>query len=237
MNRLRLSLTFVLINTKRMNKRQFKDKIYTVLAGLVKAMANPHRLEIIDLLGQVERSVEEIAAETGMSVANASQHLQVLKQSNLVQIKRNGNFILYRLANDNVYKSWKDLREIGMASLAEVEKIIKDFRTKKHTLEPVRLEDLVSRTKSSNIILLDVRPEQEFTAGHIPGAINIPIDQLPNRLGDLKKTKQYIAYCRGPFCVFADDAVQLLLQKGFKANRIEEGYPDWKVRYQTEDIS
>jgi len=200
-------------------------------------MANPHRLEIIDLLGQAERSVEEIAAETGMSVANASQHLQVLKQSNLVQIKRNGNFILYRLAGDNVYKSWKDLREIGMESLGEVEKIVKDFRAKKSSFEPVRLEDLLSRMESSNIILLDVRPEQEFKTGHIPNSINIPIDQLPGRIGELKKSKRYVAYCRGPFCVFADDAVQLLTQKGFKANRLEEGYPDWKIKFQTENIS
>jgi rhodanese-related sulfurtransferase/biotin operon repressor len=220
-----------------MDKREFKDKIYTVLAKLVKAMANPHRLEIIDLLGQTERSVEEIAAETGMSVANASQHLQVLRQSNLVEIKRKGNFILYRLANDNVYKSWKDLREIGMDSLADVEKIIKDFRGKKSSFEPVRLSDLISRLESSKIILLDVRPEQEYKAGHIPRSINIPIEQLPDRIGELKRSKLYIAYCRGPFCVFADDAVQLLTSKGFKANRLEEGYPDWKIMYQTKPVA
>ena len=220
-----------------MEKREFKDKVYTVLAKLVKAMANPHRLEIIDLLGQTERSVEEIATETGMSVANASQHLQILKQSNLVQIKRNGNFILYRLASDNVYRSWNDLRQAGIESLAEVEKVVKDFRAKKSSFEPVRLEDLLSRIKSSNIILLDVRPEQEFKAGHIPKSISIPIDQLSRRIGELKKSKHYIAYCRGPFCVFADDAVQLLTQKGFKANRLEEGYPDWKIKFKEETIS
>lgn len=219
-----------------MQKREFKEKVYTILSGLVKAMANPHRLEIIDLLGQSERSVEEIAAETGMSVANASQHLQILKQSNLVQIKRNGNFILYRLASDNVYRSWKNLRDIGMESLAELEKTVKDFRVKKSSFEPVRLEDLLSRMKTSSIILLDVRPEQEFKAGHIPNSINIPIDQLLGRIGELKKSKRYVAYCRGPFCVFADDAVQLLTQKGFKATRLEEGYPDWKIKFQTETI-
>ena len=220
-----------------MDKREFKDKVYTVLATLVKAMANPHRLEIIDLLGQSERSVEEIASETGMSIANASQHLQVLKQSNLVHARRDGNFILYQLANDNVYKSWKDLREIGMESLTEVQKIVKDFRAGKNGLKPVRLEELISRMKSSPIVLLDVRPEQEFNAGHIPNAINIPIDQLSTRISELKKSKQYIAYCRGPFCVFADDAVQFLTRKGFKANRLEEGYPDWKIKFQTETVS
>ena len=220
-----------------MEKRIFKDKVYSILANMVKAMANPHRLEIIDLLGQAERSVDEIATETGMSIANASQHLQILKQSQLVQIKRKGNFILYSLANDNVYKSWSDLREIGMESLAEVEKIVKDFRARKSTLEPVRIDELLSKMESSNIILLDVRPEQEFKAGHIADAINIPIDQLAKRINKLKKTKQYIAYCRGPFCVFADEAVQLLTQKGFKARRLEEGYPDWKIKFQTESIS
>jgi rhodanese-related sulfurtransferase len=220
-----------------MDKREFKDKIYSVLSGLVKAMANPHRLEIIDLLGQAERSVEDIAKETGMSVANASQHLQVLRQSNLVRVKRNGNFILYSLANDNVYKSWRDLREIGMESLAEVEKIVREFRTKKNSLKPVRIDELISRMNSSNIILLDVRPQLEYKAGHIPNAVNIPIDQLLSRIGEFKKSKQYIAYCRGPFCVFADDAVQLLTQKGFRARRLEEGYPDWKLKFLAKGVS
>jgi rhodanese-related sulfurtransferase len=220
---------FVPTSRVRMQKREFKDKVYTVLAKLVRAMANPHRLEIIDLLGQSEKSVEVIATETGMSVANASQHLQVLKNSNLVEVKRKGNFILYRLADDSVYKSWKGLREIGIERMAEVGKIVTDFRTQKKSLEPVRIEELLSRIKSSNIILLDVRPEQEFKSGHIPGAINIPIEQLAKRITELKISRQYIAYCRGPFCVFADDAVQLLMQKGFKAKRLEEGFPDWKV--------
>jgi rhodanese-related sulfurtransferase len=213
-----------------MDKREFKDRVYTVLARLVKAMANPHRLEIIDLLGQAERSVEEIAKETGMSVANASQHLQVLKQSELVHITRKRNFILYRLANDNVYKSWKDLREIGIESMAEVERIVRDFRTQKSSLVPVRIGELQKRIKSKNLILLDVRPELEFNAGHIPDAVNIPIDQLLKRIKGLNRSKQYVAYCRGSFCVFADEAVQILIGKGFKAKRLEEGFADWKIQ-------
>ena len=213
-----------------MQKREFKDKVYTLMAQLMKAMANPHRLEIIELLGQGERSVEEIAAETNLSIANASQHLQVLKQSNLVEIKRKGNFILYRIANDNIYQSWKHFREVGTSNLAEVEKTLNDFRTEKHSLESVKIDELLSRMKSSSVILLDVRPETEFKAGHIRGALNVPIRQLSKRIKELKKSNQYVAYCRGPFCVFADDAVQLLSQKGFVVKRLEEGFPDWKVR-------
>jgi rhodanese-related sulfurtransferase/DNA-binding transcriptional ArsR family regulator len=197
-------------------------------------MANPHRLEIIDLLGQAERSVEEIAHETGMSVANASQHLQTLKQANLVQVKRNGNFIIYRLASENVYKSWKDLRTIGVETLGEVDKLVKNFRSERNSLEPVTMEQLLTKMRSRNVVLLDVRPEQEFDAGHIPNAINIPIDRLAARIKELNKTKQYIAYCRGPFCVFADDAVRLLTKKGFKAQRLEEGYLDWKINNSTQ---
>jgi len=198
-------------------------------------MANPHRLEIIDLLAQAERSVEEIASETGLSIANTSQHLQVLKQSNLVKIKRNGNFILYRLADENVYKSLRDLREIGTESLAEVDKIVNDFRSSKYKLQPVTFKELLP--KLPGIILLDVRPEREYNNGHIPNSVNIPIDQLPKRLNELKKSKQYIAYCRGPFCVFADDAVQLLTRKGFRATRLEEGYLDWKIKFQKTKVS
>ena len=219
-----------------MEKRVFKDKVYTILADLVKAMANPHRLEIIDLLAQGERSVEEIALETNTSVANASQHLQTLKRANLVEIRRQGNFVHYRLGSDNVYKSWCNLRTIGLESLAEVDRLVKDFRTQRNSLEPLSLQELLTRIHAKNIVLLDVRPQQEFNAGHIPDAINIPIDQLITRIKELSKSKQYIAYCRGPFCVFADDAVQILTKKGFKARRLEEGYPDWKIQFSSQGI-
>ena len=217
-----------------MEKREFKDKAYSLLADLVKAMANPHRLEVIDLLGQGERSVEEIAKETNMSVANASQHLQILKQSNLVAVRRESNFIHYSLASDKVYGTWKDLRTIGINNLAEVGKLVKEFRTERNITELVTLDQLKLKMRSGNIVLLDVRPKHEFAAGHIPGAINVPIDDMAKHIKDLKKSKQYIAYCRGSFCVFADDAVNLLVKKGFKATRLEEGYPDWKLKYLTQ---
>ena len=213
-----------------MEKRIFKDKIYSILAGMMKAMANPHRLEIIDLLGQGEKPVEEIAAETNMSVANASQHLQVLKTANLVEIRREGNFIHYRLSHEEIYKSWQTMRELGLERMAEMEKLIKDFREKRNTLEGVKIDELLIRLKSKNIVLLDVRPAGEYKNGHIPKAINIPSEELSAKLKKLSKNKEYIAYCRGPFCVFADETVSRLIKKGFKAKRLIEGFPDWKLR-------
>ncbi|MEP6845029.1 MAG: metalloregulator ArsR/SmtB family transcription factor [Panacibacter sp.] len=197
---------------------------------MVKAMANPHRLEILDLLGQSDRTVEEIATETDISVANASQHLQVLKRSNLVEVQREGNFIRYSLANDNIYKSWYNLREIGFERVAEIEKLVSDYRGRKNVLEALSIDGLVKKMKSKNIVLLDVRPQQEYNTGHIPKAISVPIGQLLSKLKSFSKEKEYIAYCRGPLCVFADDAVSLLTKKGFKAVRLEEGFPDWKLK-------
>jgi rhodanese-related sulfurtransferase/predicted transcriptional regulator len=220
-----------------MEKRIFKEKAYSILATMVKAMANPHRLEIVDLLGQGEKSVEEIANETNMSIANTSQHLQVLKAANLVEIRREGNFIHYKLAHDEIYKSWQMLRELGLKHIAEMEKLVKDFRKKRNSLEVLSMDELLTRMKSKNVVVLDVRPTTEFENGHIPGAVNIPIEELATQLKKLPKSKEYVAYCRGPFCVFADDAVQLLIQKGFKAKRLNEGYPDWKIKFQTESIS
>ena len=213
-----------------MEKRVFKDKVYSILAEMIKAMANPHRLEIIDLLSQGEKSVEEIANETNMSIANASQHLQVLKAANLVEIRREKNFIHYSLAHEEIYKSWQNLRNLGLERVAEIEKLINDFRDKRDGLEPINLEELLNRLKSKKIVLLDVRPEGEYNKGHIPQAINIPVEELSAKLKKLPKSKEYIAYCRGPFCVFADEAVNILSKKGFKARRLVEGFPDWRSK-------
>ena len=213
-----------------MDKREFKNKVYSLLSQMIKAMANPHRLEIIDLLAQSHRTVEEIATETEMSVANASQHLQVLKSSNLVEVKREGNYIRYRLADETIYKSWYNLREIGFDRVPEIEKLINDYREKKNVLEAVSISDLMQRMKTKKIILLDIRPVEEYNAGHLPDAISVPIEKLPAILKKLPKNKEYVAYCRGSLCVFADDAVQLLKKKGFNARRLEEGFPDWKLK-------
>lgn len=213
-----------------MEKRIFKDKVYSILAKMIKAMANPRRLEIIDLLGQGEKSVEEIAAETNMTVANASQHLQVLKAENLVEIRREKNFIHYRLAREEIYKSWQNLRELGFERVAEIQKLVNDFREKKNALEAINMDELLKRLKLKNTTLLDVRPEREYNNGHIPKAINIPPEELSARIKALSKDKEYIAYCRGPFCVFADEAVNMLTKKGYKARRLVEGFPDWKSK-------
>ena len=208
----------------------FKDKAYSILATMIKAMANPHRLEIVDLLGQGEKTVEEIANETSMSIANTSQHLQVLKAANLVEIRRAGNFIHYKLSHEEIYASWQMLRALGLKHIAEMEKLVKDFREKRNSLEVLQMDELLKRMKSKNVVLLDVRPETEFNNGHISGAINIPIEALASGLKKLPKNKEYVAYCRGPFCVFADEAVHLLTKKGFNAKRLSEGFPDWKMK-------
>jgi len=213
-----------------MEKRIFKDKVYSLLAKMIQAMANPHRLEIIDLLGQGEKTVDQVAKETHMAVANASQHLQVLKSANLVEIRREGNFIHYRLAHEEIYKSWQTMRELGLERIAEMEKLINDFRKKRNALEAVKIDELLDRLASRNIVLLDVRPVSEYDDGHIPDAINVPVEEVTSQLKKLSKSKQYIAYCRGPFCVFADEAVSVLVKEGFRAKRLHEGFADWKSK-------
>lgn len=212
-----------------MNKREFKDKVYSELAKITKSMANPHRLEIIELLAQGEFSVEQIAEQTNLSIANASQHLQVLKVAHLVDINRQGNFIYYRLANSNVFKAWKALRELGVERIATIEKLVKDFRQSKFKFESVTINGLLKKMESGNLTILDVRPETEFNKGHIANAISIPVDELKKRLNELPKRIEIVAYCRGPFCVYADEAVALLSNAGYKAIRLEEGFPDWSL--------
>ncbi|HEY0652776.1 MAG TPA: metalloregulator ArsR/SmtB family transcription factor [Chryseosolibacter sp.] len=213
-----------------MNKREFKDKVYTELATISKALANPHRLEIIELLAQGDYSVEQIAAQTNLSVANASQHLQVMKAAYLVEVTRQGNFIHYRLANENVFKAWKALRDLGVERIASVEKLVRDFRKSKFALDSVSTNELLRKIESGKITILDVRPENEYKLGHIANAVSIPFEELSERLKELPKRSEIIAYCRGPFCVYADEAVALLTSAGYKAQRLAEGFPDWRAQ-------
>jgi rhodanese-related sulfurtransferase len=213
-----------------MNKRAFKDNVYSELARITKALANPHRLEIIELLAQGEYRVEQVAEQTNLPIANASQHLQVLKQAQLVAIQRQGNFIYYRLANSNVFKTWRALRELGTERSSTIEKLVKSFRKTTFDFETVTINELIEKLDSGNVTLLDVRPETEFKQGHIARAICIPIAELSKRLKELPKQSEIIAYCRGPFCVYADEAIALLTKAGYKASRLEEGFPDWKLQ-------
>lgn len=212
-----------------MDKREFKNRVYDELARLTKALANPHRLEIVELLAQGDYAVEQIAAQTSLSVANASQHLQVLKSARLVDVARNGKFIHYRLANANVFKAWRALRELGVEQIAAVDKLVKDFRQTKTKSRPVTIDELTKRIKSGKVTILDVRPESEYKNGHIANALSIPMDELASRLKELPKRNEIIAYCRGPFCVFADEAVSLLNMAGYKATRLDQGFPDWTL--------
>jgi rhodanese-related sulfurtransferase/predicted transcriptional regulator len=220
-----------------MNKREFKNEVYGELARITKSMANPHRLEIIELLAQGEFSVEQIADQTNVSIANASQHLQVLKVAQLVEINRQGNFIYYRLANNNVFKAWKALRDLGVERITTIEKLVRDFRKSKYDFETVTNEDLLRKLESGNVTVLDVRPESEYKSGHIAYALSIPIDQLSKRLKELPKGIEIVAYCRGPFCVLADDAVVLLSKAGYNVTRLEEGFPEWQLQELPVEVS
>lgn len=214
-----------------MDKREFKNSVYTELAKVAKALANPVRLEIIDLLAQGPFSVEQIANNTGQSVANASQHLQILKSAKLVRIERDGNFINYSLAGENVFNTWAGLRELGFAYNAEVKKVIQDFRNGHNSgMDAVDAETLIKLLKNDEIVLLDVRPEEEYNRGHIHKAISAPIANLEDFAKKIPKRKMVVAYCRGPFCVYADEAVALLKVNGYKAKRMDEGYPEWMLK-------
>lgn len=212
-----------------MEKRAFKNKVYQQLANMIKAMSNPHRLEILELLAQGQFSVAEIAEETDITGANASQHLQVLKQAQLVSTRREGNHIYYSLAGESVYKAWKALRELGIERVAEIERVLHQFRESRNSLEILSSSELVEKMKQGDITIIDVRPEEEFKEGHIAGSLNIPVDQLSDKADELPADQEIVAYCRGPFCVFADDAVELLQKKGLNAKRLDEGYPEWKL--------
>lgn len=220
-----------------MNKREFKNKVYGELARITKSMANAHRLEIIELLAQGEFSVEQIAGQTNLSIASASQHLQVLKVAQLVEINRQGNFIYYRLASNNVFKAWKALRDLGFERIATIEKLVRHFRKSKYDFETVTNDDLLRKLESGNVTILDVRSESEYKTRHIANALSIPIDQLSKRLKELPMGTEIVVYCRGPFCVFADDAVALLSKAGYKVTRLKEGFPEWQLQELPVEVS
>lgn len=210
------------------NHREFKDLLYDQFARVGKAVANPHRLELLDLLAQGERNVEELARESGMPVANASQHLQALRRAQLVDVRRDGLYAYYRLADDRVFRFWQALRDLGETRLAEIDRLVGLYLGDRKGLEAVDASQLLSRLNDDDLVVLDVRPVEEYEAGHIPGAHSIPIEELERRLEELPRRSEIVAYCRGPYCVFSDQAVSLLRERGFRAQRLTLGLPDWK---------
>ena len=214
-------------NISSTKKRDFKNRLYAEFARVGKTLASAHRLEILELLAQCERSVESLATETGLSVANTSRHLQQLRQAQLVATRREGLFVHYRLAGPEVISLLLALRHTGEQHLAEVDRVVHDFFGQRDGFEPVTPGELQQRLASGEVILLDVRPATEYASGHIAGARSIPVAQLKARLGELPRALQYIAYCRGPYCVYADEAVALLHANGRQARRLTVGYPEW----------
>lgn len=209
-------------------KRKFKNLLYEQFARVGKALANGHRLELLDVLAQGERTVESLAEETGMSVASASQHLQVLRAARLVETRRAGVSIYYRLASEQVGTLWLALRGVGEAHLAEIDRLVETFLQDRGQLSPITIAELLEELRAGRVILLDVRPAEEYQAGHLPQAISLPLSALEERLVDLPRDREIVAYCRGPYCVFADEAVAILRAQGYQARRLEEGVPDWR---------
>jgi rhodanese-related sulfurtransferase len=209
--------------------REFKDRLFEQFARLGKALASPKRLEIVDLLAQGERSVEEIARETAMSVASASQHLQVLKAARMVEARREGLYIHYRLSDENVFRTWQAVRALGESRLAEVDRVVEAYLEDRAALEAVDATELMERLSEGSVVVLDVRPEKEYRAGHIPGALSVPLDALEAALQTLPREREVVAYCRGPYCVFSDEAVAFLRARGYRARRLRQGLPDWRA--------
>jgi rhodanese-related sulfurtransferase/DNA-binding transcriptional ArsR family regulator len=209
--------------------RRHKDVLYEQLARIGKAVAAPRRLELLDLLGQAPRTVEALADETDMSIANTSQHLQVLRAAGLVDSVKEGLYVTYRLASADVAELTLRLRALAEARLAEMDRVKKQFFDD-GDLEPIDRRELAARVRRGEVVLLDVRPAAEFAAAHITGAVSIPHDELPRRLAELPKRREIVAYCRGPYCVYASKAVKVLRGRGFKATRLEDGIAEWRAR-------
>lgn len=206
-----------------------KQEIFAGLARIGTALSSATRIEFLELLAQGERSVEQLATLTGTSVANTSQHLQKLRQAGLVGSRKEGQYVFYRLSGDEIVGLLAALGRAGEAHLAEVEKLVRVVLAQKDDVEPVPAKELLARLRKGEVTVLDVRPEQEFAAGHIPGAVNIPIHELEKRLAELPRRREIVAYCRGPYCVFADEAVSLLREHGHAARRLALGLPDWRA--------
>ena len=213
-----------------MTDRAAKTALFDEFARAAKALANGRRLELLDVLANGERTVEALAGEAGLSVANTSQHLQVLRQGGLVSSRREGTSVYYRLAAPEVFELWRSLRTLASTRLAEVERLATAYLGARDQLEPVTREELARRLQDGDpLMVLDVRPAAEHAAGHLPGAVSIPVEELRRRLTELPTDREIVAYCRGPYCAFAHEAVAVLREEGFTAKRLEDGLPEWQA--------
>lgn len=213
-----------------MSTRATKEALFDGFAQVAKALSNGRRGEIVDVLSNGERSVESLAAEVHQSIANTSQHLQVLKHAGLVTPRRNGTFIYYRLASPDVVGFWRALQGIARASRGDIERLVHEYLGDEDDIEELTKEELWKRIKrKERLVVLDVRPQEEYDAGHLPGAISIPLDELKKRMKELPKNKEIVAYCRGPLCALAPVATRFLKSKGYKVTKLHEGAPDWEA--------
>ena len=214
---------------RTMSTDAVKKELYQSLAKVAHALASGNRLQLLELMAQGERSVEALADLAGMTLANTSQHLQALRQVGLVSPRKEGQRVYYRLAGDDVVRLYGVLRTVAESRLAEVKQLVADFLGDKDALEPIAAGELLKRVKRGLVTVLDVRPPEEFAAGHLPGAVNIPIDKLESGLAKLSKRREVVAYCRGPYCLMSFEAVLKLRQRGWKARRLQHGFPEWKA--------
>ena len=209
--------------------REFKDRLYGQFARIGKALSSPHRLEILELLAQGERTVDSLATELGLSLANTSQHLQALRQAVLVDSRKDGLFVFYRLADPAVFELSRSIRTVAEQQLADLARLIREQFADREDEEPVEMDELLRRARSRQVVVLDTRPANEYAAGHIAGALSVPVGDLQRRLRQFPKDKEYVAYCRGPYCAYADRAVEILRAHGRRARRLSEGFPDWRA--------
>jgi rhodanese-related sulfurtransferase len=207
---------------------EFKEAVFEQFARIATAFSSARRIELIDVLAQGERNVETLAAETGLSVANTSRHLQVLKASSLVASRKRGLQVFYRWADPNVLAVYRLLRQVAEERLADVDRLVRDYFGGIDGMQPVGRRELLKRARSGEVMVIDVRPREEYEAGHIAGALSIPLSSLERRLSELSTSRDIVAYCRGPYCVLAAEAIRLLRRRGYRAFRLEDGFPEWR---------
>jgi rhodanese-related sulfurtransferase/DNA-binding transcriptional ArsR family regulator len=208
--------------------REFKNRLYGQFARIGKALGSPHRLELLDLLAQADRTVDSLAAELGLSIANVSQHLKVLREAALLESRKHGQFVYYRLADPAIADLCRAVRTVSEHRLADLDRLVQEHFGDRAGA-PVSMRELLKRARSADVVILDTRPPNEYEAGHIAGAISVPVADLRRRLKDLPRNKEYVAYCRGPYCVYADQAVELLQARGRRASRLLEGVAEWRA--------